>query len=346
MMRHPLKNLRTITLAASFAAVATLAACFTPAGEELESTSIALSQATFTDIPTETLIPTEVVLLPTDTPEPEPLQLVALTNTPDPLSLALTNVSQAAIVTPTPDPLLLAIADAAAQPPTDEFLQVAQADPLVMTATALANLALGAQAQPNPPVLDPLAQTATALFNASGIVVEQPVDPLALTATAFIAGATQTAAFPMTQTMEAILGPTATIFNPLLPTATPTTLVSGGACTHTVVAGQNLFRISLQYNTTVNALAAANGIVNPALIIVGQVLTIPGCGGGTGGPIVTNPGGGSGSCAGQQYTVQQGETLFEISLRFNVAVNSIASCNGISNINLIFINQTLTIPSA
>ncbi|MBW4436933.1 MAG: LysM peptidoglycan-binding domain-containing protein [Pleurocapsa minor GSE-CHR-MK-17-07R] len=340
MMRHPLKPLRTITLAASLFMATTLAACFTPAGNSLESTSVAFSQATFTDIPTETPLPppTEEQLLPsdtplpTDTPEPAVIEMIAITNTPDPLALALTNVAVAAIITPTPDPL-----------------QVVQADPLVMTATALANLALGAQVQPDIFQIDPLAQTATALAIGAGVIVEQPIDPLALTATAFIAGATQTAAYPMTQTMEAILGPTATIFNPLQPTITPPIITNPGTtCTHTVVAGDNMFRISLRYNTTVNAIASANGIVNPALIIVGQVLNIPGCGGtsGTGAPITANSSGGTSSCAGQQYTVQQNETLFQISLRYNVPVNSIASCNGISNINLIFINQVITIPAA
>jgi len=55
-------------------------------------------------------------------------------------------------------------------------------------------------------------------------------------------------------------------------TVTP---VPGGR-THLVAPGENLFRISLRYGTTVQALAAANKtITNVNLIFVGQVLQIP-----------------------------------------------------------------------
>jgi LysM repeat protein len=47
-----------------------------------------------------------------------------------------------------------------------------------------------------------------------------------------------------------------------------------------VQAGQNLFRIGLQYGCTVAELAAYNGIVNPDYINVGQEIRIPAtCGG-------------------------------------------------------------------
>jgi LysM repeat protein len=45
--------------------------------------------------------------------------------------------------------------------------------------------------------------------------------------------------------------------------------------THVVQPGENLFRISLQYNLTWDVLARANGIFNPNLIFPGQVLVIP-----------------------------------------------------------------------
>lgn len=54
---------------------------------------------------------------------------------------------------------------------------------------------------------------------------------------------------------------------------------SGSGCgpnvTHLVQRGENLFRISLRYGTTMNAIAEANGIWNYALIYAGQVLRIP-----------------------------------------------------------------------
>ena len=46
-------------------------------------------------------------------------------------------------------------------------------------------------------------------------------------------------------------------------------------CHHyTVVAGDTLSRIAAKYGTTVAKLAADNGIKNPNLIHVGQVITI------------------------------------------------------------------------
>ncbi len=44
---------------------------------------------------------------------------------------------------------------------------------------------------------------------------------------------------------------------------------------HVVQRGENLYRIALRYGTTYHTLAAVNGIRNPTLIGVGQVLRIP-----------------------------------------------------------------------
>ncbi|MBK8904233.1 MAG: LysM peptidoglycan-binding domain-containing protein [Anaerolineaceae bacterium] len=55
-------------------------------------------------------------------------------------------------------------------------------------------------------------------------------------------------------------------------TAVPPTT---GERTHIVQAGENLFRIGLQYGFTVDELAAYNGITNPNVLDVGQVIKIP-----------------------------------------------------------------------
>lgn len=57
---------------------------------------------------------------------------------------------------------------------------------------------------------------------------------------------------------------------------TPTTPPSGGTITYTVVPGDTLGAIARRFGTTVNAIAQLNGIVNPNLIRVGQVLLISG----------------------------------------------------------------------
>src|SRR5688500_11103726 len=68
--------------------------------------------------------------------------------------------------------------------------------------------------------------------------------------------------------------------SPTAPGATAQATTVAGPCppTHTVAAGENLFRIAMQYDLTWQELAAANGITNPASLQVGQVLNIPGCG--------------------------------------------------------------------
>src|SRR3954465_5327322 len=45
--------------------------------------------------------------------------------------------------------------------------------------------------------------------------------------------------------------------------------------TYTVQPGDNMFRIALRFGVTVEALAAANGIVDVTHVYVGQVLVIP-----------------------------------------------------------------------
>lgn len=58
-------------------------------------------------------------------------------------------------------------------------------------------------------------------------------------------------------------------------TATPAAVVSSWSVVHTVQPGDNLFRIARQYGVSVSKLAEVNGISDPALIVVGQQLTIP-----------------------------------------------------------------------
>ncbi len=59
------------------------------------------------------------------------------------------------------------------------------------------------------------------------------------------------------------------------PPATTTTTTSYSGQTHVVQQGENLYRIALRYGVSMSALIAANGIVNPNVIYVGQVLRIP-----------------------------------------------------------------------
>ncbi len=60
------------------------------------------------------------------------------------------------------------------------------------------------------------------------------------------------------------------------PTPTPQ---PGPGTVYIVVRGDTLYLIALRFGTTIQAIAAANNIVNPNLIYVGQRLTIPGASG-------------------------------------------------------------------
>jgi len=62
---------------------------------------------------------------------------------------------------------------------------------------------------------------------------------------------------------------------PIPPTPTSRPGASTTFRTHIVVAGDTLSGIAKEYGTTVEAIVEANGITNPSLIVVGQVLNIP-----------------------------------------------------------------------
>jgi LysM repeat protein len=215
---------------------------------------------------------------------------------------------------------------------TDEFggTEVAQLD---VTDEIFVPNDADVQTGPLPTDPDPLIQAAT------DIVATVTQETLDLTATAERVFQVDTA----TATPENLI-PTLTPtqeFSVISPTTAPLTGNTGGSCTRVVQAGDNLFRMSLQYGVSIRDIAAANGIANPDLIIVGQTLNIPNCSGG-----VTNPGGstGGGSAGGITHIVEQGETLYQISLQYNVPIRNIAAANGIQNVNLIYFNQQLTIP--
>ena len=59
------------------------------------------------------------------------------------------------------------------------------------------------------------------------------------------------------------------------PSAPQGSTVQEGATTHVVARGENLFRISLRYGVSVQAMVWANGLRSPNLVYIGQRLVIP-----------------------------------------------------------------------
>jgi putative chitinase len=120
------------------------------------------------------------------------------------------------------------------------------------------------------------------------------------------------------------------------PTATT---ASTGPTVHTVQSGERLFSIARLYNVNPYAIAQLNGIAAPYLIYPGQKLKIPGTG-----PSATPVPNQTPAPGGSTYTVQPGDNLFRIALKFGKSMQAIAAANGIGNYNFIYVGQVLKIP--
>jgi LysM repeat protein len=103
---------------------------------------------------------------------------------------------------------------------------------------------------------------------------------------------------------------------------------------HIVQPGETLYRISVRYNTTVAAIAGANNITDPTTIYVGQQLAIPG-------PDAEPT---TKSTGATTYTIQPGDNLYRIALKFGLTYQQLAAYNGITNPNSIYVGQVLRIP--
>ncbi|MDT8307074.1 MAG: LysM peptidoglycan-binding domain-containing protein [Anaerolineae bacterium] len=112
--------------------------------------------------------------------------------------------------------------------------------------------------------------------------------------------------------------------------------------THVVQAGENLYRIGLQYGISWVVLANYNNLPNANAIVVGQELKIP--------PDPTAPAGTptpTPAPSGETtYVVQAGDNLYRIGRLYNISWVLIAEANGLVNPNQIFVGQVLKIPAS
>jgi LysM repeat protein len=111
------------------------------------------------------------------------------------------------------------------------------------------------------------------------------------------------------------------------PVASPAT-TPGADVYHTVQPGENLFRIALQYGTSVDAIVAANHLPDGDSVRSGQELLIP-----VGGTVDAST-----------YVVQAGDTLYAIARRYGTTAEALASLNGFGPSDPIAIGQTLRVP--
>lgn len=96
---------------------------------------------------------------------------------------------------------------------------------------------------------------------------------------------------------------------------------------YVVQPGDTLYRIAQRFGTTVAALQRLNQLPNPERLVIGQAILIPGP--------PTEP---------LRYTVQPGDTLYQLALLFNTTVAQIAQANRITNPSQIAVGTTLLIP--
>lgn len=97
---------------------------------------------------------------------------------------------------------------------------------------------------------------------------------------------------------------------------------------YTVQAGDTLSEIAARYGLSYRTLAAFNNISDPNRIYVGQVVRIPL---------------GGSAAAVRYYTIQYGDTLSGIALKYGTTVAEIQRLNGIANPDIIYAGQVIRV---
>jgi LysM repeat protein len=134
---------------------------------------------------------------------------------------------------------------------------------------------------------------------------------------------------------------------------------------HVVEPGDTLWRISMKYGVSMEAIAEANNLTNIRVIRLGRELIIPGVdnplyGSSAATPAVSNPLYSSPVTArpytipdsavategGVIHTVEAGDTLSRISLIYNITMDAIAEANEITDRRVVSIGQKIFVPGA
>lgn len=107
-----------------------------------------------------------------------------------------------------------------------------------------------------------------------------------------------------------------------------------GTISYIIKAGDTFYNLAREYNTTVAAIISANPLVDPQNLQIGEQLCIP-----TQKIFPACP-------EGNYYTIKAGDTLYQISIRFNISLDDLIHANpGIDPIRL-QIGQIICIPVA
>ena len=100
---------------------------------------------------------------------------------------------------------------------------------------------------------------------------------------------------------------------------------------YTVAAGDTLFSLANRFNTTVEAILAANPGLDPERLFIGEKICIP---------LPAPP-----VCPGFTYVVRPGDTLFGLAKRFNTSVTAILAANPGIDPNRLQIGQEICLPA-
>lgn len=111
---------------------------------------------------------------------------------------------------------------------------------------------------------------------------------------------------------------------------TPTPQPEPSYDTYTVMAGDTLSGIAQKFGTTYQELAAINGIADPNVIHIGQIIKLKR-------DTTSTP------QSGDTYTVQAGDTLSGIAAKYGTTYQELAALNGIADPNIIHVGQVLKV---
>ncbi|MGX7235367.1 LysM peptidoglycan-binding domain-containing protein [Enterococcus italicus] len=125
-------------------------------------------------------------------------------------------------------------------------------------------------------------------------------------------------------------------------TSTTDTTTTG---TYTVKSGDTVAKIAAAYGVSVSDIKSWNSLSNVNLILVGQTLSVKGATSTATTQQTTQTAASATTTATATgtYTVKSGDTLSKIASQLGTTVANIQSLNSLSNVNVLYVNQTLKV---